>query len=307
MDLLLQTLMIGIANGAVIALIALGYTLVYGIIELINFAHGDLFMLGSFVALTVVGALGFTAFGATGGTPAWLAILIALVASAVFCGLLNVLIERVAYRRLRHAPRLAPLISAIGVSFILLTAGLYWKGPSPQNFPNLIPDFDILRDVFGMRTIVQFNLKEIFVIGTAIPLMVVVTLFIKRTKMGKAMRAVAQDREMAGMVGINVDKVISFTFLLGGLLAGAAGLIYGLFNENTSFNLGFSAGLKAFTAAVLGGIGNVTGAMLGGFLLGILASLTVFYIDARWESVVVFSVLVLILVFRPRGLLGEEV
>ena len=159
--------MIGIANGAVLALVALGYTLVYGIIELINFAHGDLFMLGSFVALTVVGSLGFTAFGATGGTPAWLAILIALVASAVFCGVLNVLIERIAYRRLRHAPRLAPLISAIGVSFILLTAGLYWKGPSPQNFPNLIPDFDILRDVFGMTTIVQFNLKEIFVIATA--------------------------------------------------------------------------------------------------------------------------------------------
>ncbi|MBA2370195.1 MAG: branched-chain amino acid ABC transporter permease [Chloroflexi bacterium] len=299
--------MIGIANGAVIALIALGYTLVYGIIELINFAHGDLFMLGSFVALTVVGALGFTAFGATTATPAWLAILIALIAAAVFCGILNVIIERVAYRRLRHAPRLAPLISAIGVSFILLTAGLYWKGPSPQNFPNLIPDFDILRDVFGIRTIVQFNLKEIFVVATAIPLMIVVTLFIRRTKMGKAMRAVAQDREMAGMVGIDVDRVISFTFLLGGLLAGAAGLIYGLFNENTSFNLGFSAGLKAFTAAVLGGIGNVAGAMLGGFLLGILGSLTVFYIDARWEQVVVFSVLVLILVFRPRGLLGEEV
>lgn len=290
-----------------IALIALGYTLVYGIIELINFAHGDLFMLGSFTALTVVTALGFTAFGAATVTPAWLAILIALVASAVACGLLNVLIERLAYRRLRHAPRLAPLISAIGVSFILLTAGLYWMGPSPQAFPNLIPDFDILRDVFGMKTIVQFNLKEIFVIGTAVPLMLVLALFIKRTTMGKAMRAVAQDREMAGMVGIDVNRVISFTFLLGGLLAGAAGLIYGLFNENTSFNLGFSAGLKAFTAAVLGGIGNVAGAMLGGFVLGILGSLTVFYIGARWEQVVVFSVLVLILVFRPRGLLGEEV
>jgi len=291
----------------VIALIALGYTLVYGIIELINFAHGDLFMLGSFTALSVVSAFGFTAFGAEASIPAWLAILIALVASAVFCGLLNVLIERLAYRRLRHAPRLAPLISAIGVSFILLTAGLYWKGPSPQNFPNLIPDFDILRDVLGITTIVQFNLKEIFVVSTAVPLMVVLALFIKNTTMGKAMRAVAQDREMAGLVGIDVNRVISFTFLLGGLLAGAAGLIYGLFNENTSFNLGFSAGLKAFTAAVLGGIGNVTGAMLGGFLLGILGSLTVFYIGARWEQVVVFSVLVLILVFRPRGLLGEEV
>jgi branched-chain amino acid transport system permease protein len=307
-DLLLQTLIIGIANGAVIALIALGYTLVYGIIELINFAHGDVFMLGTFVSLTVVGALGFsTSFGSSTGTPAWIAILVALVASAVFCGVLNVLIERIAYRRLRNAPRLAPLISAIGVSFILLTAGLYWKGPSPQGFPNLIPDFDILRDIFGITTIVQLNVKEIFVISVAVPAMVFLTLFINRTKMGKAMRAVAQDREMAGMVGIDVNRVISFTFLLGGLLAGAAGLIYGLFNENTSFNLGFSAGLKAFTAAVLGGIGNVTGAMLGGFILGILGSLTVFYVGARWEQVVVFSVLVLILVFRPRGLLGEEV
>jgi branched-chain amino acid transport system permease protein len=280
---------------------------VYGIIELINFAHGDLFMLGSFVALTVVTTLGFTAFGAEAGAPAWLAILIALVASAAFCAILNVLIERIAYRRLRHAPRLAPLISAIGVSFILLTAGLYWKGPSPQAFPNLIPDFDILRDVVGIQTIVQLNLKEIFVVGTAVPLMVGLTLFIRNTKMGRAMRAVAQDREMAGLVGIDVNRVISFTFMLGGLLAGAAGLIYGLFNENTSFNLGFSAGLKAFTAAVLGGIGNVTGAMLGGFVLGILGSLTVFYVGARWEQVVVFSVLVLILVFRPRGILGEEI
>ena len=291
-----------------IALIALGYTLVYGIIELINFAHGDVFMLGTFVSLTVVGALGFsTAFGSATGTPAWLAIVVALVASAVFCGVLNVLIERIAYRRLRNAPRLAPLISAIGVSFILLTAGLYWKGPSPQGFPNLIPDFDVLRDIFGITTLVQLNVKEIFVVSLAVPSMIVLTLFINRTKMGKAMRAVAQDREMAGLVGIDVNRVISFTFLLGGLLAGAAGLIYGLFNENTSFNLGFSAGLKAFTAAVLGGIGNVTGAMLGGFILGILGSLTVFYVGARWEQVVVFSVLVLILVFRPRGLLGEEV
>jgi branched-chain amino acid transport system permease protein len=265
-------------------------------------------MLGTFMALTVIGAFGFsTAFGVTTTSPPLLAIVVALVASVVFCGVLNVAIERVAYRRLRHAPRLAPLISAIGMSFILLTAGLYWMGPSPQAFPGLIPDFDILRDVLGIQTIVQLNLKELFVIGTAIPLMIALTLFINGTKMGKAMRAVAQDREMAGLVGIHVDRVISFTFLLGGMLAGAAGLIYGLFNENTAFNLGFSAGLKAFTAAVLGGIGNVTGAMLGGFVLGIIGSLTVFYVGARWEQVAVFSVLVLILVFRPRGLLGEEV
>lgn len=291
-----------------IALIALGYTLVYGIIELINFAHGDLFMLGTFVSLTVVGAFGFsTLFGASTTTPAVLAIVVALVASVVFCGVLNVAIERIAYRRLRHAPRLAPLISAIGMSFILVNIGQVWKGPSSQGFPTLIPDFDILRDVFGMQTLVQLNFKEIFVVGIAVPLMIGLTLFIRRTKIGKAMRAVAQDREMAGLVGINVDQVISFTFLLGGMLAGAAGLIYGLFNENTVFNLGFSAGLKAFTAAVLGGIGNVTGAMLGGFVLGLIGALTVQYVGARWEQVLVFSVLVIILVFRPLGLLGEEV
>jgi branched-chain amino acid transport system permease protein len=234
-------------------------------------------------------------------------VVVALVAAVVFCGLFNVAIERIAYRRLRHAPRLAPLISAIGVSFILLNIGLVWKGPSPQGFPNLIPDYDILRDGLHMNTLVQVNMKEIFVVGIAVPLMIALTLFIKRTKIGKAMRAVAQDREMAGLVGIDVNQVISFTFLVGGMLAGAAGLIYGLFNENTSFNLGFSAGLKAFTAAVLGGIGNVTGAMLGGFVLGLIGALTVQYVGARWEQVLVFSVLVVILVFRPRGLLGEEV
>jgi len=292
----------------VIALIALGYTLVYGIIELINFAHGDLFMLGSFVALSVVGAFGFsTAFGSSTATPPAIAIVVALVAAVVFCGLLNVAIERIAYRRLRHAPRLAPLISAIGMSFILLNVGLVWKGPSPQGFPNLVPDYDLLRDLFKMNTLVQVNVKEIFVVGIAVPLMIGLTLFIKRTKIGKAMRAVAQDREMAGLVGIDVNQVISFTFLIGGMLAGAAGLIYGLFNENTSFNLGFSAGLKAFTAAVLGGIGNVTGAMLGGFVLGLIGALTVQYVGARWEQVLVFTVLVVILVFRPLGLLGEEV
>ena len=284
------------------ALIALGYTLVYGIIELINFSHGDLFMLGTFATLSVL-----TVFGAReGGDTPWLGLVVALLAGMAFCGLLNVLAERIAYRRLRNAPKLAPLISAIGVSFIYINIGLFWRGPAPVLYPDVLPRFDVVSDVLGMHSLVRFTTKDIFVIGLAIPLMLGLAWVIKNTTMGKAMRAVAQDREMALQMGIDVDRVIAFTFLLGGILAGAAGLMYGLYNNNTNFVLGFTAGLKAFTAAVLGGIGNVTGAALGGFLLGLLGSLTVTYFGAGWENVGVFTVLVLVLVFRPMGLLGEE-
>jgi len=285
-----------------VALIALGYTLVYGIIELINFSHGDLFMLGTFATLSVL-----TVFGAReGGDTPWLGLVVALLAGMAFCGLLNVLAERIAYRRLRNAPKLAPLISAIGVSFIYINIGLFWRGPAPVLYPDVLPRFDVVSDVLGMHSLVRFTTKDIFVIGLAIPLMLGLAWVIKNTTMGKAMRAVAQDREMALQMGIDVDRVIAFTFLLGGILAGAAGLMYGLYNNNTNFVLGFTAGLKAFTAAVLGGIGNVTGAALGGFLLGLLGSLTVTYFGAGWENVGVFTVLVLVLVFRPMGLLGEE-
>src|SRR5215204_4134316 len=226
-------LIIGITNGAIIALIALGYTLVYGIIELINFAHGDNFMIGSFVGLTVLSGtfLGFQFFGAIGaGAGTFLKIvgvLLALVVAMAVCGLLNVGIERVAYKPLRNSPRLAVLITAIGMSFILQNLGLVWKGPAQVPFPELISD----------------------------------------AKQGKAMRAVAQDKEAASMVGINVNRTISITFLLGGILAGASGVMYGLFNGITVFNVGFTQGLYAFTAAVLGGIGNLTGAVVGGFLI----------------------------------------
>ncbi|MBM4433870.1 MAG: branched-chain amino acid ABC transporter permease [Chloroflexi bacterium] len=302
MEILIAAVLIGISNGALVALIALGYTLVYGIIELINFSHGDLFMLGTFATLSVL-----TVFGAReGGDTPWLGLVVALLAGMAFCGLLNVLAERIAYRRLRNAPKLAPLISAIGVSFIYINIGLFWRGPAPVLYPDVLPRFDVVSDVLGMHSLVRFTTKDIFVIGLAIPLMLGLAWVIKNTTMGKAMRAVAQDREMALQMGIDVDRVIAFTFLLGGILAGAAGLMYGLYNNNTNFVLGFTAGLKAFTAAVLGGIGNVTGAALGGFLLGLLGSLTVTYFGAGWENVGVFTVLVLVLVFRPMGLLGEE-
>ena len=297
-------IVIGITNGAFIALIALGYTLVYGIIELINFAHGDLFMLGTFVCLTTLTLLGFSTEVGVSGTP-WWALILAMLAAMAFCGGLNVLAERVAYRPLRRAPRLAPLISAIGVSFIFLNIGLFWQGPTPRRFPDLLPQYDFISQFLGLHTLVRFTFKDLFVLSLAIPLMLGLAWVIQNTRMGKAMRAVAQDSEMALQMGIDVNRVIAFTFLLGGVLAGAASLMYGLYNNNTVFTLGFAAGLKAFTAAVLGGIGNVSGAALGGFVLGLLASLTVTYFGGQWENVGVFSLLVIILVFRPTGLLGQ--
>jgi branched-chain amino acid transport system permease protein len=305
MDIFLAALVIGITNGALIALIALGYTLVYGIIELINFAHGDLFMLGTFASLSVLGLFGAASDIGLVGTP-WLALAAALIGAMAFCGGLNVLTERIAYKRLRNAPRLAPLISAIGMSFIFINIGLFWFGPSPKAYPDLLPHAEFVKQILGVDSLVRFTTKDLFVMALAIPLMLGLAWVIRNTKIGKAMRAVAQDREMAVQMGIDVDRIISFTFLLGGALAGAAAVMYGLYNNTTVFTLGFSAGLKAFTAAVLGGIGNVTGAALGGFTLGLLASLTVTYFGGQWENVGVFSLLVIILVLRPAGLLGEQ-
>jgi branched-chain amino acid transport system permease protein len=332
---LLQAIIWGLALGAIFALIALGYTLVYGIIELINFAHGDLFMLGSFLSLTLVSNLVFDTALVNGraravqqlfGVQLFLVLLLVLVAAMLFCGLLNVLIERLAYRRLRHAPRLAPLISAIGVSFILINIGQLWKGNGQRDFPNLLPDINVLDKWFGLTNRVSLSTKDLIVIGTAIPLMLGLTTFIQHTKLGKAMRATAQDREAAALMGIDINRTISLTFLLGGMLAGAAGLIYGLYTTQVWYLQGFRLGLIAFTAAVFGGVGNVRGAALGGFLIGLVASLndlgiaTAFPVlkeipvlsvleglDAKWTLAVIFGMLILVLVFRPSGLLGERV
>jgi branched-chain amino acid transport system permease protein len=300
-------LLIGLTNGAILALVALGYTLVYGIIELINFAHGDNFMIGSFVGLTVLSG---TIFGLrlfapiTAGSGVGLRIfgvLLALFVSMVACGLLNVGIERVAYKPLRNAPRLAVLITAIGMSFILQNVGLVWKGPIQVPFPELISSANILP-----TDAIVFRWKDLFVMTVTVPLLVALSYFIGSTKQGKAMRAVAQDKEAASMVGINVNRTISITFLLGGILAGASGVMYGLFNGITIFNVGFTQGLYAFTAAVLGGIGNLTGAVVGGILIGVIGAMSDQYIGASWTPIVVFSVLILVLVFRPRGLLGDR-
>ncbi|HSK86525.1 MAG TPA: branched-chain amino acid ABC transporter permease [Rubrobacter sp.] len=230
-----------------------------------------------------------------------LGVLIALFVAMVACGLLNVGIERVAYKPLRNAPRLAVLITAIGMSFILQNVGLVWKGPIQVPFPELISSANILPS-----DAIVFRWKDLFVILVTVPLLVALSYFIGSTKQGKAMRAVAQDKEAAAMVGINVNRTISITFLLGGILAGASGVMYGLFNGITIFNVGFTQGLYAFTAAVLGGIGNLTGAVVGGLLIGVISAMSDQYIGTSWTPIVIFSVLILVLVFRPRGLLGDR-
>ena len=307
---LVQILLIGLANGALLALIALGYTLVYGIIELINFAHGDVFMIGTMLALTMVtwvpSLMGLR--GAYLMPPPLIALLLVgtLLLCMVACALLNITIERLAYRRLRHAPRLAPLISAIGVSFILINIGLAWKGASPLDFPNLLPNVDIFRSVLRINTPILFTAKDLLVIVVAIPLAYALNLFVYRTRLGKAMRATAQDREAAAMMGIDINTTIMLTFLLGGALAGAAGMMFGLYNNTAWFFQGFRNGLYAFTAAVMGGIGNTNGAFMGGLLIGLIAAFSDFLIDPRWTQAVVFGLLILILIFKPTGILGEE-
>ena len=302
-------LLIGITNGAIIALIALGYTLVYGIVELINFAHGDNFMIGSFVGVTVLSGtvlgLGFFApiDSGSGTGMRIIGVLLALVVAMLVCGLINVGIERVAYKPLRNSPRLAVLITAIGMSFILQNVGLVWKGSFQIPFPSLISNNNALA---GITDVVAYRWKDLFVVLVTIPLLVGLSYFIRSTRQGKAMRAVAQDKEAAAMMGINVNRTISVAFLLGGILAGASGVMFGLFNGTTVFDLGFRQGIFAFTAAVLGGIGNLAGAVVGGVLIGVIGSMSDQYVGVRWTDIVIFTVLILVLVFRPRGLLGDR-
>ena len=297
-----NNLVAGFSNGAIWALIALGYTLVYGIIELINFAHGEVFMIGSFVAFGLYGTLGLTT--GTGAAGLAIGLLVILLVSMVATGTLNVMIERVAYRPLRGAPKLAPLITAVGVSFILQNVGILWLGGSQKGIPDLIQAQRQLFEIAG----VAVTRADALAIVVTIPLVLLLTSFVTRSRLGKAMRATAQDPEAARLMGINVDTTISLTFLLGGLLAGAAGLIYALYQTQVWFFQGFTAGLIAFTAAVMGGIGNLRGAVLGGVIIGIIQQIA----DNRepfgpqWTPAVIFAYLVIIMVFRPQGLIGEE-
>jgi branched-chain amino acid transport system permease protein len=289
----------GLSNGTIWALIALGYTLVYGIIELINFAHGEVFMIGSFIAVSVWGTLGATADSAIVGIVG--AILVALVLSMLGSGVLNVMIERVAYKPLRNAPKLAPLITAIGMSFILQNVGLLWR-PTPDSSPDLIGSQKDYFSVFG----VAIEHSDVFAFVVTVPLLIGLVWFVGQTRYGKGMRATAQDPDAARLMGIDVDRTISLTFLLGGLLAGAAGVIYALYNGTIQFNQGFTAGLIAFTAAVMGGIGNLKGAVVGGLIIGVIQSISDTHFGQVWTPAVVFAILILIMVFKPQGLFGEE-
>jgi branched-chain amino acid transport system permease protein len=290
----------GLSNGSIWALIALGYTLVYGIIELINFAHGDLFMIGSFVSFGIWGTLGLGLSTGTAGVV--FGLLATLVVAMLACGSLNVLIERVGYRPLRSAPKLAPLITAVGFSFILQNVGLLWLGGTPHSVSDLIKSQQEVFNIAGLSV----SRGDLLAILATVPLVLLLTTFVGRTRFGRAMRATAQDPEAARLMGINVDTTISLTFLLGGLMAGAAGLIYALYQTTIWYFQGFQAGLIAFTAAVMGGIGNLYGAVLGGLIIGFIQQITDNRIGAEWTPAVVFAYLVLIMVFRPRGLLGEE-
>ena len=285
----LQQCLIGLTNGALVALVALGYTMVYGIIGLINFAHGDLIMLGACLALSLVTALGLAA---AGPTATWLGIALLVVVCGLFCGTLNVCVDRIVYKPLRNAPKLAPLVSAIGV---------FWIGPSDRSFPELLPSANLL----GSDGL-QFTWKDLLVLVVVVPLMIGLSLLVKMTRLGRAMRAVSQDPTAAALVGVDVDRVIAATFFIGGALGGAASVIYGLYINTIGFQMGFQNGLYAFTAAVLGGIGSIPGAVVGGLVIGLVRSLSSAYAGERWTGAIVFVILIVILVFRPEGLLGRR-
>jgi branched-chain amino acid transport system permease protein len=303
MDQVLQTFIIGLSNGLIFALVALGYTLVYGIIELINFAHGDLFMLGSMIALFQIANI----FKLTAASPPPVmigAILLVIAITMVLTAAINITIERIAYRPLRHAPKLAPLISAIGMSFVLQNIANLIAGPANKSIDNLFPTTNLL-SAFGI-TSVEITFQQAFVAIVTIPLLIALTWFVDRTKQGRAMRATAQDPDTAGLMGVDVNRTIALTFLIGGALAGAAGVVQILYNNVTVWNLGFRFGLNAFTSAVLGGIGNLSGAVVGALVLGQINAFSDRYLSANWTNAIVFAVLIAVLVFKPTGLLGQQ-
>lgn len=311
-EVIIQQLIIGLSNGMIIALIALGYTMVYGLIELINFAHGDLFMLGCFLALTIIGGLGLSTAGA-GDATSYTTLIALLITVPIFCGSANVLIDRLAYRPLRSAPRLVSLVSAVGVSFILVNIGLFWGGlpldvfgmgnaaAAPKDFPNIVTSANLLGD-----SMIQFTFKDLLVLVVTVPLLLGLVAFVRCTQFGRAMRATAQNPIAARLVGINVERVVTATFFLGGALAGAASVVYATYNNTVFFQMGYRVGVDAFTAAVIGGIGSLPGAVLGGLLIGIFRALSDQYIATQWTNTIVFTVLIVVLVFRPNGLLGSR-
>jgi branched-chain amino acid transport system permease protein len=294
----LQQVINGLTIGSVYALIALGYTMVYGVLEMINFAHGDVYMVGSFLGLLVLWLWG----PGVGSAGAGIALVLGatLLGAMAGCGLLGVGIERIAYRPLRGTSRLGPLIAALGVSLFIQNSVMLLVGTRPLPFPALIP-----KRLYQLEGAVFTNL-QVLILGTALGLLLLLDQFVRRTRWGKAMRAVAQDAEAAGFMGVEVNRVVMLTFLLGSVLAAGAGIMVGVYYGIVDFFMGYVAGLKAFTAAVLGGIGNLRGAMLGGLLLGLAESFGAGFIGAQWRDVIAFVVLIAVLVFRPGGLLGEQ-
>lgn len=316
-----QVLMDGLTLGFVYAAIALGYTMVYGVLEFINFAHSEIFAIGAFVGVELLIAL--AAAGLLGGEnsllSAYLWLLVALLAGMLVAGTTAVLVERIAYRPLRNAPRLVPLISAIGVSFFLQDAIRLIESVTTGQFHRIIPTFGNFDSRLPLFTVagntVDIQIKSLIVIVAAIIMLVGLNYLVNATKVGKAIRAVAQDRATASLMGIDVNRIISMTFLIGGTLGGAAGVLYALKFTRIDPFVGFFPGLKAFTAAVLGGIGNLTGALLGGIILGLLETFAGTYMSiftmgvagAEYKDIFAFGILILVLIFRPQGLMGENV
>lgn len=310
MDAFIQQLLNGLLSGSLYALVALGYTMVYGILRIINFAHGDVLMIGALVGLSVIRVLQ----AAFPQMPPVLLLLTAAMIAMAFCAVLAVVIERVAYRRLRNAPRLAPLISGIGVSLLLQTVAMLVWTRNPQMFPQLLP-LEPIEVLAGDATHAAVtNATALTTIGVALSLMVGLLLLVERTRFGRAMRAVAENPQVASLMGINPNRIIVMTFAIGGALAALAGIMMASNYGSAHFYMGFLPGIKAFTAAVLGGIGNLKGAMLGGLLLGLIEALGTGYLGAatngvfgsNYQDVFAFIVLIAVLVFRPQGLLGER-
>ncbi|GAB4488770.1 MAG: branched-chain amino acid ABC transporter permease [Anaerolineales bacterium] len=316
-----QVLMDGLTLGFVYAAIALGYTMVYGVLEFINFAHSEIFAIGAFVGVELL--ITFQIYGWIGSEnsilSAYLWLLVALLAGMLVAGIMAVLVERIAYRPLRGAPRLVPLISAIGVSFFLQDAIRLIESVTTGQFHRIMPTFGnfdnriVLFNISGNT--VDIPIKSIIVVIAAVIMLVGLNYLVNATKVGKAIRAVAQDRATASLMGIDVNRIISMTFLIGGTLGGAAGVLYALKFTRIDPFVGFFPGLKAFTAAVLGGIGNLTGALLGGIVLGLLETFAGTYMSiftmgvagAEYKDIFAFGILILVLIFRPQGLMGENV